>query len=412
LTGFQALASLREGESSRLAREALFRPAPRMSEQPVSTIESGLRLDRRQIAGYGIALLSVSAAFVSTMLLQHLFPYPFLFLFFGAVMASAWFGGTAAGLFAVLLSTAVVAYYFVPPFYSWTISATAEAYFVSFVVCALVASWVSSSKKKSEEALRQTRDQLEIRVSERTAELMKTQAELAHLSRVLSMGELTASIAHELSQPLTAVVAHGNACVEWLSAAPPNLEKARQTAERIVRDGTRAGAVLSRIRALFKKEAPAKDWFDLNEAIHELTIFLRDEALRHHISIRTDLAPDLPKIKADRVQLQQVVLNLMMNGMDAMAEVTGARDLIVSSRQENSAVLVTVEDCGFGLDAEAAGKIFDPFFTTKSHGIGMGLSISRSIVESHEGRLWALPRPSGGAIFQFTLPIRPQDSDG
>jgi C4-dicarboxylate-specific signal transduction histidine kinase len=383
-----------------------------MSEQPVSTIESGVRLNRRQIAGYGIALLSVSAAFVSTMLLQHLFPYPFLFLFFGAVMASAWFGGTAAGLFAVLISTAVVAYYFVPPFYSWTISATAEAYFVSFVVCALVASWVSSSKKKSEEALRQTRDQLEIRVSERTAELMKTQAELAHLSRVLSMGELTASIAHELSQPLTAVVAHGNACVEWLSAAPPNLEKARQTAERIVRDGTRAGAVLSRIRALFKKEAPAKDWFDLNEAIHELTIFLRDEALRHHVSIRTDLAPDLPKIKADRVQLQQVVLNLMMNGMDAMAEVAGARDLIVSSRQENSAVVVTVEDCGFGLDAQAAGKIFDPFFTTKSHGIGMGLSISRSIVESHEGRLWALPRPSGGASFQFTLPIRPQDSDG
>jgi C4-dicarboxylate-specific signal transduction histidine kinase len=384
-----------------------------MSEQPVSTIESGVRLNRRQIAGYGIALLSVSAAFVSTMLLQHLFPYPFLFLFFGAVMASAWFGGTAAGLFAVLISTGVVAYYFVPPFYSWTISATAEAYFVAFVVCALVASWVSSSKKKSEEALRQTRDQLEIRVSERTAELMKTQAELAHLSRVLSMGELTASIAHELSQPLTAVVAHGNACVEWLSAAPPNLEKARQTAERIVRDGTRAGAVLSRIRALFKKEAPAKDWFDLNEAIHELTIFLRDEAMRHHISIRTNLAPDLPKIKADRVQLQQVVLNLMMNGMDAMAGVAGGpRDLIISSRQENSAVVVTVEDCGFGLDADAAGKIFDPFFTTKSHGIGVGLSISRSIVESHEGRLWALPRLSGGAIFQFTLPIRPQDSDG
>jgi hypothetical protein len=131
----------------------------------VSSIESPERLNRPQIAGYGIALLSVSVAFVSTMLLQHLFPYPFLFLFFGAVMASAWFEGTAAGLFAVLISTTVVAYYFVPPFYSWTISATAEAYFVSFVVCALMASWVSSSKKKSEEALREARDQLEIRVS-------------------------------------------------------------------------------------------------------------------------------------------------------------------------------------------------------------------------------------------------------
>jgi C4-dicarboxylate-specific signal transduction histidine kinase len=135
-----------------------------------------------------------------------------------------------------------------------------------------------------------------------------------------------------------------------------------------------------------RKRRRQKTGFDLSEAIHELTIFLRDEAMRHHISMRTDLAPDLPKIKADRVQLQQVVLNLMMNGMDAMAEVAGGpRDLIISSRKEKSAVVVTVEDCGFGLDAEAAGKIFDPFFTTKSHGIGMGLSISRSIVESHEG---------------------------
>ena len=368
---------------------------------------------RSLIRRCGIALLFVVVAFVPTLLLQRLFPYPFLFLFFGAVMASAWFGGTAAGLFAVMLSTVLVEYFFVPPFYYFSISTTAEAYFAAFVACAFAASWLSSAKKRSEEALKEALDQLEVRVSERTAELMKTQTELANLSQVLSMGELTASIAHEINQPLTAVVTHGHACVEWLSANPPNLEKAQQTVQRIIQDGTRAGAVLSRIRALFKKEAPAKDWLDINEVIHELTTFLRDDALRRRIAIRTDLVPGLQKIKADRVQLQQVVLNLMMNGMDAMAQTSDrAKELLVSARGDESEIVVRVEDSGMGLDAEADDKIFNPFFTTKPHGIGMGLSISRSIIESHEGRLWASPRPSGGAIFQFTLPVHPRDSDG
>lgn len=368
---------------------------------------------RSQVGDYGIASLSVVAAFLATLLLQGLFPYPFLFLFFGAVMVSAWFGGTGAGLFAVLISTIAVDYCFLPPFFSFSLSTTVEAYFASFVACALVASWVSSSKRNSEEALREARDQLEIRVSERTAELMKTQAELERLSRAMTIGELTASIAHEISQPLTAVVAHGNACVEWLSANPPNLERARQTAASIVRDGSQAGAVLNRIRALFKKEAPSKNWFDINEVILDLTLFLRDEALRRRVSIRTDLAAGLPKIKADRVQVQQVLLNLLMNGMDAMAVDTGGpKDLLISSRAENSILVVGVEDCGVGFQEGATKRLFEPFFTTKQHGIGLGLSISRSIVESHDGRMWATPRPAGGAIFQFTLPILPRDSDG
>jgi C4-dicarboxylate-specific signal transduction histidine kinase len=360
----------------------------------------------------GLASLFVIAAFAPTLLLQRLFPYPFLFLFFGAVMASAWFGGTLCGLFAVLLSTILVEYFFVPPFDSFSISRAATGYFAAFVACALVASWVSSAKKKSEEALQEGLDQLEIRVSERTAELMKTQTELAHLSQVLSLGELTSSIAHEINQPLTAVVTHGHACVEWLAADPPNLEKARQTVERIIQDGTRAGAVLSRIRALVKKEPPSKEWLDINEVIHELTTFLRDDAMRRRITIRTDLVPGLPKVKADRVQLQQVVLNLMMNGMDAMAETNDrTKELAIQARGDEAQVTVSVEDAGIGLDPEEAEKVFNPFFTTKPHGIGMGLSISRSIIESHEGRLWASPRPSGGTIFQFTLPIRARDSD-
>lgn len=363
---------------------------------------------------YCTAALLAGVALLASLGIQHLFafPYPFLFLFFGAVMVSAWIGGMGAGFFAVLLSTLFVDYFFVPPFYSWQISATAETYFVSFVICALVASWISSAKKRSEEALQQTRDQLEIKVSERTAALMQTQTELARLSRALSMGELTASIAHEINQPLTAVVANGHACLQWLSAAPPNLPKARQTAESIIQDGTRAGDVLGRIRALFRKERPAKQWLDLNQLIGELLRFLRHESVSRQISIRTHLGESMPLIMADRIQLQQVLLNLIINAMDAMSEMTPKREIVIRSRRHGSAeALVAVEDCGTGIDPEIASKIFDPFFTTKPQGIGMGLSISRSIIESHEGRLWARARPSGGSIFEFTLPLRSRNDD-
>ena len=360
----------------------------------------------------GIALLVVGLAFACTLLLQPHFPYPFLFLFFGAVMVSAWFGGTTIGLVAVLMSTLLVDYFFVPPYYSFSITATAEAYFAAFVVCALAASWVSSAKRKTEEALKEALDHLEVRVSERTSELLKTQTELARLSQALSMGELTASIAHEINQPLTAVVTHGHACIEWLSATPPNLEKTRQTVERIIQDGTRAGAVIKRVRALFKKEAPTKTWIDVNEVIHELTTFLHDEATRRRISIHTDLVPGLPKVNADRVQLQQVVLNLIMNGMDAVADIPDDRkEIRISARAEGTDVIVQVEDSGAGLDVETAERIFSPFYTTKAHGTGLGLSLSRSIIEAHDGRLWASPRLPGGAVFQFTLPIRPRDTD-
>jgi signal transduction histidine kinase len=208
-------------------------------------------------------------------------------------------------------------------------------------------------------------------------------------------------------------VTHGNACVEWLNASPPNVEKARQTAERIVRDGTRAGAVLSRIRALFKNGTPVKGWVDMKEVIQELTVFLKDEAIGRQVSLRAEVARDLPLVDGDRVQLQQVVLNLAMNGMDAMKDLArGPKELRIAVRREGaSQILVSVEDSGIGLSAETAEKIFQPFFTTKPQGIGMGLSISRSIIESHAGRLWASPRPGGGALFQFTLPVRSENAD-
>lgn len=377
----------------------------------------------------------MGVAFGLTFVLRYFFPYPVLFLFFAAVMASAWFGGTGAGLFAVLLSTLLTDYFFVPPFHSFIISAENISYFGAFVLCALVASWVSSSKKNSEEALKAARNQLEMRVAERTMELQKsnaelrrtiqehdkaqqalreTQAELAHLSRAFSMGELTSSIAHEINQPLTAVVANGHACLEWLSSEPPNVEKARHTTEHIIQDGTRAGTVLSRIRSLFKKEPPAQDWLKMNEVIEELTTLLRDEANHRDIVIETRLSRDLPLVKGDRVQLQQVVLNLLMNAMDAMSGVSAnPKSLIVSSGQhEPQEILVSVEDSGVGLAPEIEGRIFEPFFTTKSQGIGIGLSISRSIIESHRGRLWAEAGHSGGALFQFTIPLEPGASNG
>lgn len=375
----------------------------------------------------------MAIAFGLTLTLSYFFPYPVLFLFFAAVMASAWFGGTRAGLFAVLLSTLLTDYFFVPPFNSFFVDATNVSYFGAFVICALVASWVSSTKRKSEKDLKEARAELEMRVTERTAELQQsnaelrwtiqehdkaqqalreTQTELAHLSRVFSMGELTSSIAHEISQPLTAVVTHGHACVEWLSASPPNIEKARRSTENIIQNGTRAGAVLGRIRSLFKKESPAEDWLDMNEVIGELTVFLRDEASRRGISIHIDLAADLPRVKGDRVQLQQVVLNLLMNGMDAMnGSTTRPKQLLIGSCRHDHGILISVQDSGIGLRPEIESRIFEPFFTTKPQGIGMGLSISRSIVESHRGRLWAESGPSGGARFQFTIPLHSEDSN-
>jgi C4-dicarboxylate-specific signal transduction histidine kinase len=377
-------------------------------------------------ARLGLTVLFVTVAFLATYSIQHFFPYPFLFLFFGAVMAGAWFGGTAAGLLAVVLSTVLVDYFFVPPFYSLAVNATAESYFVAFVVCALVASWVSSSRRKSAEALSVARDQLEVRVLDRTEELRRSnlelqerekallhsQAELARLSRVMGMGELTISIAHEVNQPLTAVVTHGHACLEWLSANPPNVSKARQTTERIIQDGTRAGEVLGRIRALFKNEALARAPLNINKVIEEVTWFVRDEAVNRGIQIRTGLAADLPQITADRVQLQQVVLNLVMNGMDALVDKMGRKEIVISTRRDGeSDIVVSVEDSGAGLTTEAVERLFEPFFTTKSHGIGLGLSISRSIAEAHAGRLWAEPRPCGGAVFHLTIPIQQQVVD-
>jgi PAS domain S-box-containing protein len=246
-----------------------------------------------------------------------------------------------------------------------------------------------TERKRAEEALRQA------------------QADLAHVSRVTTMGELTASLAHEVNQPIAAALTNAKTCVRWLARDTPNIEEARAAAMRIVEDGTRAAEIISRVRLLFSKGSPQRESVDVNDVIREMIVLLRGETAPYAISIRTELAADLPHVMGDRVQLQQVMMNLIINGIDAMKDVEGPRELAIKSqRAENEQLMVSVSDTGVGLPLQQADQIFNAFFTTKLHGTGMGLSISRSIVESHSGRLWAADNSPRGASFHIVLPSK------
>jgi len=242
--------------------------------------------------------------------------------------------------------------------------------------------------------------------------LQEAQAELARMIRIATMGELTASIAHEINQPLAAVVTNGSASLRWLAMQPPNLKEARKAVTSAIRDANRASDVIKRIRALLQKEQPQLRPLDGNEAIREVVLLAESELLGGRVTVKTELAADVPTVLGDRVQLQQVILNLIMNGIDAMSTISDRpRELLIQSAAHPEGVLIQVQDSGTGLDLEQAGRIFEPFFTTKPQGIGMGLSISRSIVEAHGGRLWATPGSPYGAVFQLILPKADSSDD-
>jgi PAS domain S-box-containing protein len=242
--------------------------------------------------------------------------------------------------------------------------------------------------------------------------LRQAQAELAHVSRVTTMGELTASLAHEVNQPIAASVTNAKTCLRWLAGEPPNLEEARAAVTRIVKDQTRAAEIISRTRRLFTKGALQWEWVDVNEVVEEMIVLLRGEAMRYNISFWTELEAGLPEVKGDRVHLQQVLMNLIMNSIDAMKDVEGARELAIKSeRGEDEELLVSVRDTGVGLPGQQAEQIFTAFFTTKSHGTGMGLRICRSIVEAHGGRIWAGHNSPCGASFYFTLPVKVEPAE-
>jgi C4-dicarboxylate-specific signal transduction histidine kinase len=272
----------------------------------------------------------------------------------------------------------------------------------------------TAGHKQAKAEIKLLNEELEQRVVERTNQLMlasealrEAQTELAHVNRVTTMGELSASIAHEVMQPVTAAVTNAHAALRWLGTQPPDLEEIRQALGRIVKEGNRATDVIGRIRALIKKAPPRKDSLEINEAILEVIALTRGEAVKNGVSVQTQLAEGLPLIQGDRVQLQQVILNLIINAAEAMNGVSeGSRELQIGTGKDASGgVLVAVQDSGPGLKPESSDRLFDAFYTTKPGGMGMGLSICRSIVEGHGGRIWVSRNAGPGATVQFTVPV-------
>jgi C4-dicarboxylate-specific signal transduction histidine kinase len=241
----------------------------------------------------------------------------------------------------------------------------------------------------------------------RERQYREMQSELAHANRVLTMGQLSASIAHELRQPLSAAMIGGDAGLRWLTRHPPDIERAKQTFEQMVEDVNRASVIIGRIHSLLKKEPPRMEKLDINGAILEVISLIHSEVVKNGVTVRTELAESLPSILGDRVQLQQVILNISINAIQAMGDFTGGnRELHVSTElTEPESVRVAVQDTGPGLSAENLEQLFRPFYTTKPNGMGMGLSICRSIIEDHGGRLWATRHDPHGALFQFTIPV-------
>jgi C4-dicarboxylate-specific signal transduction histidine kinase len=409
--------------------------AEQLSQMRASTTSINSRSLESEILRFGLAAVLVAAALQLTFLLQSVLATAGFLFFYIAIVIAAWFGGAWAGGLAVLLSIVALEYYFVPPIHSFHVSHDSLPVFIEFAVSAAVVGWFSSWRRQAENQLQQARDLLQVRVEERTAELRQAneqllaeiaerkraedayheaQAELGRVTRISALGTLAASISHEVNQPLAAVVTNADACMMWLSCAPPNLEEARSAMESIVQQGTRASEVVRRIRAMFTKTTPERTEVQLNVLVEEMVTHMRTDAARNQVEIEMELTSNLPTVICDRVQLQQVIVNLVQNGMEAMRGVTGRtrRIVIRSGLSDQGEALVSVKDSGTGIDPKDERRVFDAFFTTKGQGMGMGLSISHSIVEAHNGRLWVTRNPDHGATFQFTLPVEERVGNG
>lgn len=311
-----------------------------------------------------------------------------------AIIASSLFGGTGPGLLAVGLSALAFNFLFLPSPLSLSSPSSHYLRFGVFVVTAFATSQLVETKNRIEESRRRVEEALS-----------RTQGQLSRATQIATVAELAASIAHEVSQPLSAVVANGRACIQWLSADPADLANAKVAAERIIRDGNAAGEVVRHVRALFKKTALERVALNVTEVIEEVLSLIHSETVRKQIVVETYLEKRLLSTQGDRVQLQQVIFNLLLNGIEAMEAVTDRpkRLIIRSKMQSSNTILVEIRDYGTGV-ADST-KVFEAFYTTKEKGMGMGLSICRSIVEAHGGQLGISPSPGPGTTFFFTLPL-------
>jgi C4-dicarboxylate-specific signal transduction histidine kinase len=377
------------------------------------------------ILRYGLAALAVTAATI----IQHFGDMHFAVTpsFLCAVLFGGWFGGLGPGLFATALSILALKYYFIPETGTFALDTAYIPSLTLFSLAALFITWINSRERNAAKSLIYARDQLDIKLHElensnkslqaeitarerAEGELDQLRSELAHVTRVMTLGELAASIAHEISQPLTAIVTDSSTGSRCLDGPSPNLNGARQALARITKDGNRAADVVTRIRALAKKSSIQMTKIDLNEIVSSVIAVTRNEIERNRIALRTVLDDDLPTVRGDRVQLQQVLLNLIMNALEAMTA-SETRDLLVCSSFPGAKnVLVSVCDTGLGLETQKIDRLFEAFYTTKPNGMGMGLAICRSIMRTHGGRLTARANEPRGTIFDVELPIEHADA--
>ena len=326
------------------------------------------------------------------------------------VVVVALTGNLALSIVASIVTVAAMDWYFTPPLFSLQIgdplNAVALALFVliSLSITTLIAR-IRLRSKQLETARVHLDEQIAARAQ--TEAFLQQAQDAARVNRVMLVGEMTASIAHEINQPLTGIIANAGTSLRYLAAQPPSLDDARTHLEFIVRDGNRAAGIINRIRALVKRAPPARSMLDINETILDVIALAQAQLQKNPVDVRTDLAGDLPRVPADRVQLQQVILNLLVNAVEAMRETNdGTRELVVASgTMDHENAFIEVRDSGPGLDPANTDRLFNAFYTTKADGMGMGLSISRLIVEGHGGRLWGAPNVPHGAVFRFTLPL-------